>query len=566
MTVATNVPTFTRLPIEQVKESPLNPRKHYDQKAVDDITASIREKGIINPLLVRPINGQRGKEGVCYELISGSRRLRAAKAVGLKDLPVLVYKDLSDHVALELMIIDNLQREDVHPLDEAVGYQQLIKQYADELRKTDPKAKLDTAKTMASIAAKIGKSTSYIYQRLKLASLIEPAQKALFDDRITPGHAILIARLQDPDQKRALEVCTRIISMPRDAKQFGEEAQAPDEGTISVKALQQWIDEYIHVKVDSIAFDKSDPKLNPEAGPCTTCKKLTGNDPTLHPEIKNPRICTDHTCFRKKVEAHFELQHKRFASRLYPITDSQRHYSHGDHEAPLLPTDLTPREFDQGLKYPGKWKERKLKSGENDKTKGIKWGIFVTGQHKGETIPIKLIEPKPKPSLSSSERAGVRSPQPPSEAQIKKQREKEGKEAFESSVDEKLSMDVFTKVIEKCRHPLPDFILQRVADDLSDNIMSNTDKDPEEFTRLILKSKNKLTRDEACKVIAGSIITDSIEYEGLNQGMLFKLAKHYSINIKAIEKQVRLELTPRPPKLTKSAGGPKSRKSGSKRK
>lgn len=539
--MTTASPEFLTVPIGNVKESPHNPRKHYDQKAIDELAASIKEKGILNPLLVRPLNG-----AGTFEIIGGSRRIRAAKNAGLAQIPILVRRDLTESDAFELMITDNLQRQDVHPLDEALGYEYLIKQYSDELRKTDPKAKLDMDATMKRIAVKIGKSTSYIYQRLKLNGLIDPVQKALFEDQLTPGHAILIARLQPPDQKRALDTCTRIISLPK-----GDGPSADGEGSISVRALAQWISEYVHVDVTSIAFSKTDPGLNPEAGPCFTCKKLVSNDPELHADIKNKNTCTDHNCFKKKVNAHFIQLKKKYGNRLYPITAGDSYYHH-QHDDPHEPAEFTPRTFDQGLKVASRWKEHSMKPGETEKTKRIKWGVFVDGKRKGECIPISIVEPKTKRSPSSG--PSGRTSKPPTEAQVQKEKEKKAKEALEAEIAEEISAKLFEQILTKARDPLPDFILQMAANDIGDRSVG-TDKDPKELTKLQIKAHTKLTRDEACKLIVAGYISDSIEYMGLNAEVTVKLAKHYKIDTKAIEKKVRAELTPPKVAFTRSGDG-----------
>ncbi len=193
---------FQIVPIGKIVESSTNPRRRFSEQGMLDLTESVRKHGVLVPLLVRPVNGHldsqsrtslaiRGTECPSYEIIAGARRFRAAKAAELGEIPVRV-KEISDTEALELQILENLQREDVHPLEEALGYQALMERAGYEV---------------AAIAAKVAKSESYVYQRLKLAELIEPAKDAFLEDRITAGHAILIARLQAADQEKALEAC-----------------------------------------------------------------------------------------------------------------------------------------------------------------------------------------------------------------------------------------------------------------------------------------------------------------------------------------------------------------------
>lgn len=250
-------------------ESKTNPRRHADAKAFADLVSSVREHGVLVPLLVRPTrNGS-------FEIVAGARRYRAAKEVGVDSIPVRV-RDLTDTQALEIQVIENLQREDVHPLDEATGYQALMKRAGYDV---------------PAIAAKVGKSVSYVYQRLKLAELIEPLKKAFLEDRITAGHAILLARLQSEHQRQAQRECLE----DRYSNQM-----------LSVRGLADWIQSNILLDLSGAPWKKDDAELVPTAGPCTTCPKRTGNQPALFPEVKKGDVCTDPTCFAAKMAAFME--------------------------------------------------------------------------------------------------------------------------------------------------------------------------------------------------------------------------------------------------------------------
>jgi len=166
-------------------ESKNNPRKRYDEAALADLAESIRTLGVITPVLVRPIDGGR------YEIAAGHRRCRAARLAGLTTLPV-VWRDMSDEELLEVLVIENDQREDVHPLEEAGGYHALLAQ--------------GPQYDVARIAGRIGRSVKYVYDRLKLLQLTPAAQKLFLEDRFTAAHAILLARLTPEKQAEALEV------------------------------------------------------------------------------------------------------------------------------------------------------------------------------------------------------------------------------------------------------------------------------------------------------------------------------------------------------------------------
>jgi ParB family chromosome partitioning protein len=346
------------LPIETIVESKTNPRKHFDEKKLKELAASIKADGNITPILVRPVNGH-------YELVAGARRLRAAKLGEVPTLRALI-QDLSDEKAFEIQVLENLQREDVHPLDEGEGYAQLQKKNGYDI---------DT------IAAKVSKTASYVYQRLKLAELIEPAKKAFFADRMTPSHAILIARLTPKDQERALTFALKTWQdfggeFGYDNRLNPEKEGAGFEGTgdpartiCSVRDLSEFIQERIHLDLGAAAFDKNDKALIPKAGNCVDCPKRSGFNKELFSDITKADICTDHVCFAAKQVAHLEQLKaglKKEKQRFIEITADQRK-PEGHASA------ITERSF------------KKVKEGS---CKFCRVGIYIDGANKGHTVTI----------------------------------------------------------------------------------------------------------------------------------------------------------------------------------
>jgi ParB family chromosome partitioning protein len=193
---------YKEIPLDNLTPSKLNPRRRFDPKAMEELTLSVKAKGILQPLLVRKNGTGKGRDsgaagaGGCesYEIVAGQRRARAAKAAGLAAVPCVI-RALTDQEALESMVIENLQRADVHPLEEAAGYKQLMAMAGQGAGKMD----------VGAIAAKVGRSVAYIYDRVKLCALIPEAQKIFLADKITAGHAILLARLAPEDQKRCID-------------------------------------------------------------------------------------------------------------------------------------------------------------------------------------------------------------------------------------------------------------------------------------------------------------------------------------------------------------------------
>jgi ParB family transcriptional regulator, chromosome partitioning protein len=176
-----------RLPVEFIIASRANPRKDFDPELLEDLTNSIREKGVMQPLLVRP--SSQGPD--IYELIAGERRWRAAQAAGLHEVPVII-REVDDKEALELAIIENVQRADLNPLEEALGYGQLIEQFE---------------YTQQDLAQVIGKSRSNVANTLRLLRLPSEVQGMLERGDLTAGHARTLITAEDP-----LSLAQRIVS------------------------------------------------------------------------------------------------------------------------------------------------------------------------------------------------------------------------------------------------------------------------------------------------------------------------------------------------------------------
>lgn len=249
-------PLFRTLPVTDITESKSNPRRAMDAHALAELTDSVRKLGVLQPILVRPLPGIVG-EVVRYELVAGHRRFAAAKAAELAYIPATVRK-LTDIEVLEIQLVENLQRADLHPLEEAEGYRRLT-----------TIAKMDVAR----IAERVGRSVAYVYDRLKLLALTKEARKLFLEDRFAAGHAILLARLKPEAQARALDPENEAL-FTREHTLWNPEEEASENNYASrsqreledpvkprsVRELQAWIDQ--HVRFDPAASDL--PDLFPE--------------------------------------------------------------------------------------------------------------------------------------------------------------------------------------------------------------------------------------------------------------------------------------------------------------
>ena len=207
-----------RVPLERVRPCPFQPRKEFPQEALQELADSIKEQGIIQPLIVR-------RSGEGFELIAGERRWRAAQLIGLKEVPVIL-READDRAVLELALIENLQRENLNPLEEAQGYAELVEKF--QLRQED-------------VAQKVGRSRVAVANSLRLLKLDPQVQAFVRDGRLSVGHAKVILGLAGHEEqklaaerviKHALnvrqveELVTRMHSQPAPPASLRESGQA----------------------------------------------------------------------------------------------------------------------------------------------------------------------------------------------------------------------------------------------------------------------------------------------------------------------------------------------------
>ena len=173
--------TFQTVAVSSIRANQYQPRDHFDEETLDSLTNSVRELGVLQPLLVR-------RDGDSYELIAGERRWRAAKRAGLQDVPVIV-READDTASLEQALVENLHRQDLNALEEAAAYQQLVDEFEF---------------TQAKIAKRVGKSRSAVANTLRLLALPMGVQRLVGTGQLSAGHARTILGCEDEDQQVAL--------------------------------------------------------------------------------------------------------------------------------------------------------------------------------------------------------------------------------------------------------------------------------------------------------------------------------------------------------------------------
>lgn len=263
---------FQYLAIDTIHESTTNPRHTFEECKLLELAQSIRQHGLIQPLTVRP-----NAEG--FEIVAGARRFRASQLAELFSVPARIV-DIDDAQALEWQLVENSQRVDVHPYEEAQGFQRLLDMPGYDV---------------AALVEKSGKSASHIYARLSLLQLIPTVAEAFAAERITASHANLLARLPQEAQATAYEQCWR------------KDWQDKEPHLLPARHLSAWIQTNLYLSLADAPFDKEDPTLNPTAGACVTCPRRSGFNTSLFIDVQGDQ-CLDSPCYQVKINAHIDRE------------------------------------------------------------------------------------------------------------------------------------------------------------------------------------------------------------------------------------------------------------------
>jgi len=350
--------------LSQLTESLTNPRKTFDHKALNEMAESIRAVGLLQPILVRPTTTE-GR----FEIVAGARRFRAARLAEIESVSVRVCQ-LTDAQTLEAQVIENLIRADVHPYEETQGFLALMR--------------LDPARyTAQELAAKTGKSVTFVLQRLKLADLIPAAVKSFQKDEIATGHALLLARLSPAQQVEAFPHCFADVWLEGKQKKR----------LVNVTEFSHYIDSNIILELSEAPFSREDDTLYPEAGACLNCPKRSGFNTLLFPDVKKDS-CFDAACYGEKVTRFIA------ASNLVQLA--------GDYRAVPQGSATVPRS-----------KYTVLKSG--DRCSYATQGIVAIGHNAGAVLTVctsvecekhSTVKPRPNPASTGANPDADDDPEP----------------------------------------------------------------------------------------------------------------------------------------------------------
>lgn len=395
------------LKVSECYESETNPRgKDFAGKQFDELVASIKEKGVLVPVLAR--FKSHAPTGM-YEIVAGNRRLRAAKKAGLKEIPAQV-QDMTDDEAREAQIVENLQRADVHPLEEGEVYRQLIE---------------DGGRTVKDVAIRVGKAEDYVRQRLFLTNLCPAAAKEYRKGEMADGAAYLVAKLSERDQLAAL-------------KYMGQTWRG-----VTVSELKKWIEKTFY---HPLAFQPwvKDVEIATIVGPCKECPPVRE---ALFGSVKQNE-CTDLKCWKRKMDSYIAHRIKTDENGLVPVV---KQYGTPDRKTFAGMTVLSESNFEG------------LPSDKKKHCEGAVRGIVVDGPDTGTTIWICAGDECSKHGQQHTEYK----PSEKEKAKRKKEREKEEarRVAFDTTV---------AGALAKVNWPLSQKHLDALFDLVLENASSNS--------------------------------------------------------------------------------------------
>ena len=496
---------YRNLPILSLTESPANPRRSFSEVCLNELADSIRAQGVLSPLLVR-------QKGHSYEIVAGARRYRAAQLAGLDSVPVRIV-ELTDAEALETSIVENLQRAEVHPLDEANGFVAL----------------LHMDYTPEQISAKVGKTAGYILSRSRLADLAPAVTEAFAKDEIGVGHALLLAKLQPDQQEEALAACHQ---------ETYTNGSKPKRILLPVRNLQQWIQHNILLDLAAAPFSKEDAELLPDAGSCLDCPKRTGHNTLLFAEIgaNQPDSCSDPACYQKKLN-EFVKQTIAAKPTLVQISTAYGKPAEG---SPVIPRNkyVEIRQDKPKRKNERDWPEYKT-------CKYTTEAIVTEGTEKGET---KRICSNPECPVHHSKRQQQSTPH--ADAAFKAEQEKRRRE-------EALAQATGLRVLKAIGEAVPVrlmkrdllFLAQRLADVLDERRLAvlirqhgiGKPKEGETPAKLLAALLSKAEESKLGRIVVETAILLSMHNQADAAKILRDAAHAYKVDVDAISATVKQE-------------------------
>ncbi len=476
--------------VPSATEAQAQRRKHFDKEGLQQLAASMKDAGVLNPIVVRPA-------GENFEIVAGERRFQAAKLAGLDEVPVSV-RDLTDAQVLEVQLIENLQREGLHELHEAEGYEALRK----------------LGHTTEQIAEKVARSREYVYARMKLLALGKEARAAFYDGKLVASTALLIARIPNEKlQKEALKAITE--------GRWGG-------GPMSVRDAADYIQKEFMLRLEDAEFDTASETLVKGATACGRCPKNTVSQPGLFGDVKaaSAGVCTDPSCFRAKVAAHGRLAvalAKEKGQKVIEGAEAKKALDHRQEEPAYGSNFVMP-----SAKNYADPKERTYKqlAGPDAKT------TLIVAPETGKVIEVltkaDVAAGMKKQGIQIKADAPKKSPQP--SAADKKAAEKH---ALEVAV----RVEIGKQLMDKAPKPLHRDELVLIAERLGQDYYNSDDPVYDVLGDLDDARRDKMTEPQLLKFIRAHLYADAFDMLAKAEG-LFAAAKRAGIKVDVVRKKV----------------------------
>lgn len=515
--------------LADIQPSRLLPQKHRRERFVktglNELAVSITQKGVINPITVRPL----AKGG--YELVAGERRWLASKIAETTTITSVV-RELSDQDAAEIQLLENLQREDIHPLDEAISYKYLTE-----------KLKLSTAE----IALRVGKTEKHVLGRLKLNFLTSAALKMLNAGELPIGHAMELAKYPDDTQKIILKECLKPYSW--------------SDHINNLKDFRDSIERQVQLKLSKAPFSLKATNLLESGLACVDCPERTGANPTLFDEAdpKDDR-CLNKGCYEKKVTLFIQI------TRTLVTEAAIRAGKPADYEAPLV----RPSGYGKDSRYPKSlgYYDAKFFTAKKDTCEFAETGVIVDKDRAGQKT-FFCRNPKCKKHKQSSSYSSSSTGEKTDAERGKFRQRKE--EIWNIKVREAVRRTVLSQAAiafsqtfsasGKKVDLLPglvarmwdlcegDTLLKLVKPLIAEMMVGDRDVYSHELTERTANVRDKFTGIEQAQVLfllihgAESSMYDSYRYRA--QGYVQDLADEFGINYRLIDAKQRVDMSPK---------------------
>jgi len=486
-------------------------RSHFDKTALKELTEDIKVKGVLQPIVVRPVEPKNGAEH--FEVVAGERRVRGAKEADLVLIPAMIRK-LTDEQALDVQLVENLQREGLHELVECEGFEQLKK----------------NGSSIEQIAAKVNRSTSYVYKRLELSACKKAVRKAFYEGEIDAARALLLSRLQTEElQAKALKEILTLYGDPMSYRQAVEHVR------------RQFMQ-----RLDDAPFDTNDANLVPAAGACEACPYNTAakQQAELFGNVsKGDARCTNGKCFQEKTVAATAIKVKDSQAAGKKVLEGKdakkalagmdKGYSRPHYN---VPGDSQYRSFEKVL---GKKNLEQVTTIAVDPADGksVELVDLEAAKKLIKEKGIKLSAPRPNSSSSPKESAAA-----------KEKREKE-------AAERKFIGAVLKAIHEKAPKPLTDDELYKVADIVADHSYGLDILDQAFGEGNAPDVSAKLKPDGLLRVIRTYLLAEHAE-EG-DYKLILATANRHGVNVEKIKAELA---APPAPKAEKAKAKKASKK------